>query len=100
MAEDEYAGADISEHDRAMVQAFTELLRDPRSRCILCLADDHVLYSQCPEVTDSERRRIGVMVLDRNRARQVEAMLRKKARRDREVRLARATLTKPRGEYL
>lgn len=76
----------ISHEDLQAVDDFGAFLEDPTSRCGMCLADDHTRPSQCPEVTDEERRRIGIMVMDANMAKRVQRLVRQK-----EARHARAT---------
>lgn len=63
MSPDEYLGADATPEDLEAIRNFMEFLADPHSRCPQCLGDDH-RYSQCPDVSDEERRHFGMMQLD------------------------------------
>lgn len=61
----------ISADDAAAVHDFAAFLRDPTSRCPICMAADHTRPSQCPEISDRDRRRIGVIAMDVHAARKV-----------------------------
>jgi hypothetical protein len=68
-------GRGLSLADRETVGAFRAFLEAPASRCGICLGDDHVRPSQCPEVTDAERRVIGIMRMDVNMAKRIAAII-------------------------
>lgn len=44
-------GLPISPEDQATLDAFAAFLRDPTSRCPLCLSADHTTVLVCPEAS-------------------------------------------------
>lgn len=56
----------ISHEDAATIHNFADFLKDPSSRCPICLDDGHIKVSECPEgPTDAELVAILGLVLTR-----------------------------------